>query len=116
MSKVAIVYRSGYGHTAVLAERAAEGVRDAGQTPVLLKIENAAQDFAPLIDKISQADAVVFGAPTYMGRRLWRVQSLRRRHRRPRSPRRPATARPPAGWASASPKRPCAGRAAPSRR
>ncbi|WP_426010789.1 flavodoxin family protein [Caulobacter sp. DWR2-3-1b2] len=67
MSKVAIVYRSGYGHTAVLAERVAEGVRDAGQTPVLLKIENAAQDFAPLIDKISQADAVVFGAPTYMG-------------------------------------------------
>jgi len=67
MSKVAIVYHSGYGHTAVLAEKIAEGVRDAGQTPVLLKIESAAQDFAPLIDQITEADAVVFGAPTYMG-------------------------------------------------
>ena len=67
MTKVAIVYHSGFGHTGVLAEKVAEGVRDAGQTPILLKIENAAQDFAPLIDQISQADAVVFGAPTYMG-------------------------------------------------
>lgn len=67
MTKVAIVYHSGYGHTAVLAEKVAEGVRDAGQTPILLKIDNAAQDFAPLIDQITDADAVVFGAPTYMG-------------------------------------------------
>lgn len=67
MTKVAIVYHSGFGHTAVLAEKVAEGVRDAGQTPVLLKIDNAAQDFAPLIDQITEADAVVFGAPTYMG-------------------------------------------------
>ena len=67
MTTVAIVYHSGYGHTAVLADKVAEGVRDAGQTPVLLKIENAAQDFAPLIEQITQADAVVFGAPTYMG-------------------------------------------------
>ena len=67
MTKVAIVYHSGYGHTAVLAEKVAEGVRDAGQTPILLHIENAAQDFAPLIEQITGADAVVFGAPTYMG-------------------------------------------------
>ena len=67
MSKVAIVYHSGYGHTAVLAEQIAQGVRDAGQTPVLLHIENAAQDFTPFIDQITEADAVVFGAPTYMG-------------------------------------------------
>lgn len=67
MTKVAIVYHSGYGHTAVLAEKVAEGVRDAGQTPILLHIENATQDFAPIIDQISGADAVVFGAPTYMG-------------------------------------------------
>ena len=46
MTKVAIVYHSGYGHTAVLAEKVAEGVRDAGQTPILLHIENAAQDLS----------------------------------------------------------------------
>src|SRR4051812_1478361 len=67
MTKVAIVYHSGYGHTAVLADKIADGVRDAGQTPVLLKIDNAAQDFAPLIEQITKADAIVFGAPTYMG-------------------------------------------------
>ena len=67
MTTVAIVYHSGYGHTAVLAEQIAQGVRDAGQTPVLLHIENAAQDFTPFIDQITEADAVVFGAPTYMG-------------------------------------------------
>lgn len=67
MTKVAIVYHSGYGHTAVLADKVAEGVRDAGQTPVLLKIESPVQDFQPLIDQITQADAVIFGAPTYMG-------------------------------------------------
>ena len=67
MTKVAIVYHSGYGHTAVLADKIAEGVRDAGQTPVVLKIDNAAQDFAPIIEEITAADAVVFGAPTYMG-------------------------------------------------
>ncbi|USQ95792.1 flavodoxin family protein [Caulobacter sp. RL271] len=67
MTTVAIPYHSGYGHTEVLAQKVAEGVRDAGQTPVLLKIENAAQDFAPLIEEITKADAVIFGAPTYMG-------------------------------------------------
>lgn len=67
MTTIAIVYHSGYGHTAVLADKVAQGVRDAGQTPVLLKIESASQDFAPIIEAVTQADAVVFGAPTYMG-------------------------------------------------
>jgi NAD(P)H dehydrogenase (quinone) len=67
MTTVAIVYHSGYGHTAVLADKVAQGVRDAGQTAVLLKIESADQDFAPFIETITKADAVVFGAPTYMG-------------------------------------------------
>jgi NAD(P)H dehydrogenase (quinone) len=67
MTKVAIVYHSGFGHTHVLAESAAQGVRDAGAEPVLLRIDSAAQDFAPLLDAVKEADAVVFGAPTYMG-------------------------------------------------
>ncbi|WP_374575187.1 flavodoxin family protein [Phenylobacterium sp.] len=67
MTKVAIAYHSGFGHTAVVAESVAEGVRAAGAEPVLLKIENAAQDFGPLLDQASNADAIVFGAPTYMG-------------------------------------------------
>lgn len=67
MTKIAIAYHSGYGHTAVVAEAVAEGVRAAGAEPVLVKIESAAQDFDPLLDRIADADAVIFGAPTYMG-------------------------------------------------
>ncbi len=67
MTKVAIVYHSGFGHTQVLAESVADGVRDAGAQPELLRIENAAQDFEPLLAAVKDADAVVFGAPTYMG-------------------------------------------------
>jgi NAD(P)H dehydrogenase (quinone) len=67
MTKVAIVYHSGFGHTHVLAESAAQGVRDAGAEPSLLRIEDAAQDFAPLLDAVKEADAVIFGSPTYMG-------------------------------------------------
>ncbi len=67
MTKVAIVYHSGFGHTQILAEAAAEGVRDAGGEPVPLRIESAGQDFGPLLDAVKDADAIVFGAPTYMG-------------------------------------------------
>jgi NAD(P)H dehydrogenase (quinone) len=67
MTTVAIPYHSGYGHTEVLAQKVAQGVRDAGQTALLLKIESATQDFAPIIEQITTADAVIFGAPTYMG-------------------------------------------------
>ena len=67
MTTVAIIYHSGYGHTAVLADKIAQGVRDAGQTPVLLHIESATQDFGPILEAASKADAIVFGAPTYMG-------------------------------------------------
>jgi NAD(P)H dehydrogenase (quinone) len=67
MTTIAIVYHSGYGHTAVLAQAAAEGVTRAGGTPVLLKIESGEQDFAPLLDAAAKADGILFGAPTYMG-------------------------------------------------
>jgi NAD(P)H dehydrogenase (quinone) len=67
MTTVAIVYHSGYGHTAVVANEVAEGVRMAGATPVVLKIEGLTQDFQPLLDEASRADAIVFGSPTYMG-------------------------------------------------
>jgi len=66
MPKVAIVYHSGYGHTAVLAEKVAEGARQAGVEAELLPIQGPGQDFAPLIAGIDAADAVVFGSPTYM--------------------------------------------------
>lgn len=64
---VAIIYHSGYGHTAVVANAIAEGVTAAGGVPALHQIEGPGQDFAPLLEAVSGADAIVFGAPTYMG-------------------------------------------------
>lgn len=67
MTKVAIIYHSGYGHTAVVANCIAQGVIDGGGAPELLRIESADQDFAPILAAATAADAIIFGAPTYMG-------------------------------------------------
>jgi NAD(P)H dehydrogenase (quinone) len=65
--KVAIVFHSGYGHTTVVAQALADGVREAGAEPVLLQIQSAGDDFKPILEAAGAADAIVFGAPTYMG-------------------------------------------------
>ena len=67
MTTVAIVYHSGYGHTAVVAEHVAKGVTGAGAEARLLRITGADQDMDPVLAAITEADAVIFGAPTYMG-------------------------------------------------
>lgn len=67
MPSIAIVYHSGYGHTAVVAEEVAAGVQEAGGKATLLRVTGADQDFGPFLDAITAADAVIFGAPTYMG-------------------------------------------------
>lgn len=67
MTTIAIVYHSGYGHTHAVAESVAEGVRAAGAVAELHRIDNAAQDFQPILDAVGAADGVIFGSPTYMG-------------------------------------------------
>jgi len=62
MAKVAIVYHSGFGHTQRVAEHVAQGAADVARTQVSLQRVDAL-DFEPL----HAADAIVFGAPTYMG-------------------------------------------------
>lgn len=69
---VAIVFHSGYGHTARQAEAVSLGVME-GAMPLLLSVEQARKNWAAL----ERADAIIFGAPTYMGsavahsNRLW---------------------------------------------
>lgn len=68
MTKVAVVYFSGYGHTHEQAKALAEGATSVtGTEAILYRIESATQDFAPMLDALDDADAIVFGAPTYMG-------------------------------------------------
>jgi multimeric flavodoxin WrbA len=63
-TRVAVVYHSGYGHTKVLAEAVARGAESVPGTSVALIPVAEAEARAAEIDA---ADAIVFGAPTYMG-------------------------------------------------
>jgi NAD(P)H dehydrogenase (quinone) len=67
MSKIAIIYHTGYGHTGVVAEHVARGVSDAGVEATLLKIESPTQDFTDILAAAATSDGIIFGAPTYMG-------------------------------------------------
>lgn len=64
MSNIAIVFHSGFGHTQVQAEAVARGARSvAGSAVTLIPVEQA-EAHAAVLDA---ADAIIFGAPTYMG-------------------------------------------------
>jgi NAD(P)H dehydrogenase (quinone) len=68
MAKIAIVYHSGYGHTAKVAEHVRKGagaIRGAEVT--LYKAEDLTSPDAGPWDELARADAIIFGAPTYMG-------------------------------------------------
>ena len=64
MSKVAVVYHSGYGHTAAIAKAVARGA--AGVDGIDTKLIPVA-DIDKHWDDLNGADAIIFGAPTYMG-------------------------------------------------
>ncbi|MCB1782514.1 MAG: flavodoxin family protein [Alphaproteobacteria bacterium] len=64
MTKIAIVYHSGYGHTEKLASHVEKGASSVdGVETVSLKLKTGLEDFEALLD----ADAIIFGSPTYMG-------------------------------------------------
>ena len=64
MSKVAVVYHSGYGHTAEVAKAVARGAANiAGIEAQLISVTDVDKHWQDL----DAADAIIFGAPTYMG-------------------------------------------------
>jgi NAD(P)H dehydrogenase (quinone) len=71
MSKVVVVYFSGYGHTKRIAEVVAQG---ASASSVAIDAEGniAEGDW----DTLNQADAIIFGAPTYMGGAPWQFKKF----------------------------------------
>jgi NAD(P)H dehydrogenase (quinone) len=70
MPNILIVHASDYGSTTKMAEALAEGVRDAGGTPVLVNAEEATADH------FTAADGIVFGSPVHMGSPDWRIKKL----------------------------------------
>jgi multimeric flavodoxin WrbA len=71
MSKVAVVYHSGYGHTAKQAEAVAKG---AGAE--LIAIDANGEISEPQWATLDAADAIVFGSPTYMGTVSWQFKKF----------------------------------------
>lgn len=68
MPKIAIVYHSGYGHNAVVAEHIAQGVQSVpGATSTLYKADTLTNPDAGPWAELAAADAIIFGSPTYMG-------------------------------------------------
>ena len=64
MSKVAIIYHSGFGHTKRQAEAVLNGAEAvSGIKAKLYTVADAGDD----IDVFDDADAIIFGCPTYMG-------------------------------------------------
>jgi NAD(P)H dehydrogenase (quinone) len=64
VARVVVVYHSGYGHTKAQAKAVARGAESVPGTQVALIPVDQAEARAAEIDAV---DAVVFGAPTYMG-------------------------------------------------
>lgn len=63
--RVVIAYHSGYGHTAAQAEAVARGAAEVPGTSVELR--SVAELTDDLWEALDDADAIIFGAPTYMG-------------------------------------------------
>jgi len=71
MSKVIVVFHSGYGHTKRVAEFVAEG---AGAELLAIDAEGNLPEGG--WEKLAAADAIIFGTPTYMGGPSWQFKKF----------------------------------------
>ncbi len=63
MSKIAIIYHSGFGHTKVLAEKVFQGVMDSDLEATMFSVDELSENLSELAD----FNGLIFGSPTYMG-------------------------------------------------
>lgn len=76
MTKVAVIYFSGYGHNQKVADSVIEGIKSEGAEALDLKIgQDGGLDDAQL-DQIDSAQAIIYGAPTYMGGPAWQFKKF----------------------------------------
>ncbi|WP_045728667.1 MULTISPECIES: flavodoxin family protein [unclassified Xanthomonas] len=75
MSKIAIIYFSGYGHTAKQAEAVHAGAASVGEA-TLYRIDQDGNLPDGAWEAIGQADAIVYGSPTYMGGPAWQFKKF----------------------------------------
>ncbi|WP_347249726.1 flavodoxin family protein [Zoogloea sp.] len=71
MTKIAVVFHSGYGHTLRLAEAVAAG---AGAQLIPVDADGNLPEGG--WDSLNAADAIIFGSPTYMGTVSWQFKKF----------------------------------------
>ncbi len=71
MSKIVVVYHSGYGHTQRVAQSVAEG---AGAEIIAIDADGNLPDGS--WEKLEEADAIIMGSPTYMGSVSWQFKKF----------------------------------------
>ena len=71
MSKIAVVYHSGYGHTQRMAQAVAEG---AGADLLVIDADGNLPESA--WQTLNAADAIIMGSPTYMGSVSWQFKKF----------------------------------------
>ncbi|MGV8825473.1 flavodoxin family protein, partial [Methylibium petroleiphilum] len=71
MSKIVIVFHSGYGHTRRMAESVAQG---AGGELLAIDAEGNLPEGG--WEKLAAADAIIMGSPTYMGSVSWQFKKF----------------------------------------
>ncbi len=71
MSKIAIVFHSGYGHTKKVAEAIAQ---TSGGTPLAIDAEGNLPEGG--WEQLAAATTIVFGSPTYMGAPSWQFKKF----------------------------------------
>jgi multimeric flavodoxin WrbA len=69
--KIVIVFHSGYGHTARIAQAVAEG---SGGALLAINAEGNLPEGG--WEQLAEADAIVFGSPTYMGGPSWQFKKF----------------------------------------
>src|SRR5512140_3279502 len=76
MSKIAIVYHSGYGHTKKQAEAVHAGAAAVTAAAQLIAIDAEGNLPEGGWESLNAADAIVFGSPTYMGSVSWQFKKF----------------------------------------
>jgi multimeric flavodoxin WrbA len=71
MSKIVVVFHSGYGHTQRMAQAVAEGAN-----AELVAIDAEGNLSAHSWDMLAAADAIILGSPTYMGGPSWQFKKF----------------------------------------
>lgn len=75
MSKLTIIYHSGYGHTKNVAEAVHVGAAAVdGVDAVVLAIDANGEIGEADWQRLDASDAIVFGSPTYMGMASWQFK------------------------------------------